>query len=235
MRTFSANHWLYFSLFLVAALSAQPAHSQSFNWPQWLGPERNGLTKETGLLQEWPDGGPKQRWLFKDCGAGYSGPAVVDGRLYILGTRNQQSQLIAIDADTGSELWAAPIDAEFHNDWGDGPRNTPAVDSGHVYALSASGTLVCVNVNNGKEIWRLTMESLGGKVPNWGFAESVLIDGNKLLCTPGGPQGAIAAIDKRSGKVLWQSKDLPDFAHYSSIVAAPIHGKPQYVQMLEKR
>jgi outer membrane protein assembly factor BamB len=235
MRKFSVNQLLYFSLFLVAALSAQPVHSQSFNWPQWLGSERNGLTKETGLLQEWPEGGPKQRWLFKDCGAGYSGPAVVDGRLHILGTRNQQSQLIALDADTGNELWAAPIDEEFHNDWGDGPRSTPAVDSGHVYALSASGTLVCVNANNGKEIWRLTMESLGGSVPNWGFAESVLIDGDKVLCTPGGPQGAIAAIDKKSGKVLWQSKDIPDLAHYSSIVAAPFHGQPQYVQLLEKR
>jgi len=222
-------------LFLGLLNSNISVCAETYNWPQWQGPTRNGLTKETGLLKEWPAGGPQQRWLYSKCGAGYSGPAIVDGRLYILGTRDKRSQLFALNADTGEELWAAPIDAEFHNDWGDGPRNTPAVDDGHVYALSASGTLVCVKADDGKEVWRVTMESLGGKVPNWGYSESVLVDGNKVLCTPGGPRGAIAAIDKASGNVVWQSQELPDFAHYSSIVRGQIHGKPQYVQLLEKR
>jgi outer membrane protein assembly factor BamB len=208
--------------------------AETYNWPQWQGPTRNGLTKETGLLKEWPEGGPKQRWLFDKCGAGYAGPAIVDGRLYILGTREGTTELIALDANTGNELWAAPIDGEFHNDWGDGPRNTPAVDDGHVYALSASGTLVCVTVD-GKEVWRVTMAALGGNVPNWGYAESVLVDGDKVLCTPGGPQGAIVAIDKVSGDIIWQSKELTDTAHYSSIVRGEIHRRPQYVQLLEKR
>jgi len=236
MRThFSSRFFVAFLLLLSSMVPAgDSVRAETYNWPQWQGPTRNGLTKETGLLKEWPEGGPKQRWLFDKCGAGYAGPAIVDGRLYILGTREGTTELIALDANTGNELWAAPIDGEFHNDWGDGPRNTPAVDDGHVYALSASGTLVCVTVD-GKEVWRVTMAALGGNVPNWGYAESVLVDGDKVLCTPGGPQGAIVAIDKVSGDIIWQSKELTDTAHYSSIVRGEIHRRPQYVQLLEKR
>lgn len=221
--------------FWLALAWAGISNAETYSWPQWQGPMRNGLTKETGLLQKWPDGGPKLRWLFDQCGAGYSGPAIVDERLFILGSRDGKSQLLAIDANKGQEVWAVPIDEEFENDWGDGPRNTPAVDDGHVYALSAGGTLICVRAEDGKELWRVTMQSLGGSVPNWGFAESVLVDGDKLLCTPGGEQGAIVALDKRSGEIIWQSKELTDKAHYSSIVRGEFHGKPQYVQLLEKR
>jgi outer membrane protein assembly factor BamB len=223
-----------FSLFAVLT-SALAAPAQTFNWPQWRGPFRNGLTKETGLLKSWPEGGPQRRWLFEDCGDGYSGPAIAGGKLYIMGERDGACKLIAINADTGKELWATPIGPTYQNDWGGGPRGTPTVDDGRVYALTPTGVLVCVRANNGEEVWRLTMESLGGPVPNWGYAESVLVDGDKVLCTPGGPQGTIVAIDKESHEVIWQSNDLTDFAHYSSIVRGEFHGKPQYVQLLEKR
>ncbi len=216
-------------------LSSVAGAAETFNWPQWQGPTRNGLTQETGLLKRWPEGGPPRRWLFDKCGAGYAGPAIVDGRLYILGARDGVCQLIAVDASTGDELWAVSLSPEFQNSWGNGPRSTPAVDDGRVYALSAAGTLICVQTDDGRELWRVSMESLGGEVPNWGYSESVLIDGDKLLCTPGGPQGAIAAIDKETGEVIWQSDELTDFAHYSSIVRAEIHRRPQYVQLLEKR
>jgi outer membrane protein assembly factor BamB len=220
---------------LLAFAWADVAAAQTFNWPQWQGPTRNGLTKETGLLKQWPEGGPKRVWLFEDCGAGYGGPAIVDGKLYILGERDGNCQLIAVNVETGKQVWATPVGPTYKNDWGGGPRSTPTVDNGRVYAMSPTGNLVCVKAANGEEVWRVTMESLGGKVPNWGFAESVLIDGNKVLCTPGGPQGAIAAIDKETHEILWQAKELTDFAHYASIVRGEIHGKPQYVQLLEKR
>lgn len=219
----------------IALVAAAAVQAETYNWPQWQGPHRNGLSDETGLLPTWPEGGPKQRWLFENCGMGYGGPAIVDGRMFILGTRDGECQLIALDVERGQELWAVPVGAEFANDWGDGPRSTPTVDAGRIYALSADGTLVCVEADDGREVWRTTMESLGGKVPNWGYTESVLIDGDKMLCTPGGPQGAIAALDKRDGSVIWQAKDLTEFAHYSSIVRGEFHGKPQYVQLLEKR
>lgn len=216
-------------------LASNAKGAEQYSWPQWQGPTRNGLTEETGLLETWPEGGPKQRWVFGECGEGYAGPAIVDGRLFILGERDGTSELIALDANNGRELWAAEIGPEFKNDWGDGPRNTPAVDGDRVYAMSADGIVICANVADGKEIWRVTMESLGGQVPNWGYAESVLVDGDKLLCTPGGPQGTIAAIDKQTSKVLWQTKELTDLAHYSSIIPAEMHGGRQYVQLLEKR
>lgn len=225
------------SVALIAILLAAAAatHAETYNWPQWQGPHRNGLTEETGLLQSWPEGGPPRRWIFENCGAGYAGPAIVDGKLFILGTRDGSCQLLALDANTGSELWTVTLSPVYFNNWGDGPRSTPAVDEGRVYAMSATGTLICVGADDGREIWRSTMELLGGKVPNWGYTESVLIDGDKLLCTPGGPKGAIAALDKRTGKVLWQSEEITDFAHYSSTVRGEFHGQPQYVHLFEKR
>ena len=123
----------------------------------------------------------------------------------------------------------------LENDWGDGPRSTPNVDGEFVYAMSGRGMLVCVRAKDGKEIWRTTMEDLGGKIPQWGYAESVLIDGDRLLCTPGGPQGTIAALDKATGKVIWRSTELDDFAQYASIIKAEFNGQPQYVQLLEAR
>jgi outer membrane protein assembly factor BamB len=221
---------------LVAIFApALAAEAQNFNWPQWRGPTRSGLTKETGLLKTWPEGGPKRRWMFENCGDGYSGPAIVGGKLYIMGERDGACKLIAINADTGKELWATAIGPTFENAWGGGPRGTPTVDDSRVYALTPTGDLVCVRADNGEKVWGISLISLGGSVPNWGYSESVLIDGEKLLCTPGGPQGTIVAIDKESHEVIWQSKDLTDLAHYSSIVRGEFHGKPQYVQLLEKR
>ncbi len=223
-----------FCLLTLLGIASDDALAETYNWPQWQGPFRNGLTDEKGLLKVWPEGGPTRKWVFDKCGAGYAGPAVVDGRLYIMGERDGVSELIAVDVATGKELWAVKMGPEFENNWGNGPRSTPAVDGEHVYALDSSGVLVCVTTA-GQEVWRVTMDSLGGKVPNWGYAESPLVDGNKVLVTPGGPKGAVAALDKLSGDVMWQSADVPDLAHYSSIVRGDFHGKPQYVQLLEKR
>ena len=144
-------------------LQSKVATAQSVDWPQWLGPSRDGISKESGLLQSWPAGGPPRRWLFRGCGAGYGGPAIADGKLFILGTRGDKAQLFALDVDTGDELWAAPLGDVFENDWGDGPRGTPAVDGGQVYALSADGTLICVLAANGREVWRTSMDALGGQ------------------------------------------------------------------------
>jgi outer membrane protein assembly factor BamB len=224
----------FFASILLLCVAPSFVHAETYSWPQWQGPFRNGLTNEKGLLKRWPEGGPKQKWIFDKCGAGYGGPAIVDGRLYIMGTRDGATQLFAIDVASGREIWAVPMGPEFQNDWGNGPRGTPTVDGDHIYALDASGVLVCVTTD-GREVWRVTMASLAGHVPNWGYAESPLVDGDKLLCTPGGEQGTFAALDKLSGDVLWRSEELKDLAHYSSIVRGEFHRKPQYVQLLEKR
>lgn len=223
--------WLVGFLSVVGSL----AHAETQDWPQWQGPHRNCLTDATGLLQAWPADGPRRQWLFENCGTGYSGPAVVDGRLFIMGQRDGVCYLLALDADSGRELWATPVSDEYQNAWGSGPRGTPTIKDGLVYALSATGTLMCARADDGRETWRVTMESLGGSVPNWGYAESPLVDGDWVLCTPGGQAGAIAALDRNTGDVVWQAADLTDGAHYSSIVRGVFHGQPQYVQLLEKR
>ncbi len=218
---------LFISLALVAAGSA--AHG--LDWPQWRGPDRTDVSKETGLLKSWPEGGPKRLWLFENAGHGYSGPAIANGKLFTLSTRDGSEILLVLDANTGKELWAAKIGGILKNRWGDGPRGTPTVDGDRVYAMSGPGDLACVRIADGKVLWQVNMESLGGKIPQWGYTESVLVDGNQVVCTPGGSKGAIAALDKMTGKLLWQSAEFTDPAQYSSLVLAEINGTRQYVQL----
>jgi outer membrane protein assembly factor BamB len=221
-------------LLLLISFASFALHAAPFDWPQWRGPDRSGVSKETGLLKQWPPGGPKRVWLYENAGAGYSAPAIVDGKFYTVGTRDGGETLIVLDAATGSELWTAKLSGIFDNDRGDGPRGTPTVDGDRVYALTGIGTLVCVNTANQKILWQVTMKQLGGSVPHWGFSESVLVDGDSVICTPGGSKGAVAALDKMTGKVRWQSKDFTDPAHYSSVVPATINNTAQYVQRTEK-
>ena len=220
--------------FLTLATFTSSALANGLDWPQWRGPDRTDVSKETGLLKTWPEGGPKRVWLFENAGNGYSGPAIVAGKLFTLGTRDGSEILLILDANTGKELNVVKLSAVLDNDWGDGPRGTPSVDGDRVYALSGPGNLVCIKIADGKVVWQVTMKSLGGQLPKWGYTESVTIDGNKVLCTPGGANGAVAALDKMTGKVMWQSKDFTEPAHYSSIVPATINGEAQYVQRTEK-
>lgn len=219
--------------FLALAL-ATPAALSAKDWPQWRGPDRTDVSTETGLLKSWPAGGPKQVWLFKNAGQGYSSFAIAAGKLYTLGTRDGAEILLALDAATGAELWTAKLGSVLSNGWGDGPRGTPSVDGDRVYALSGPGNLVCADAKTGKTLWEQSLTALGGKVPNWGYTESVLVHGNHVYATPGGAKGIVAAFDKATGKLAWQSKDLTEPAHYSSIVPAVIHGKLQLVQRNEK-
>ena len=217
--------------FSTLALAASAAGS---DWPQWRGPDRTAVSPETGLLKAWPADGPKRLWLFENAGNGYSGPAIAGGKYFTLGTRDGSEILLVLDAATGKELWTAKLGKILDNGWGDGPRGTPTVDGDRVYALSGRGDLVCVSVATGKILWQNTMKSLGGEIPKWGYAESVLVDGPHVVCTPGGAKGTVAALDKLTGKVVWQSTDLTEAAHYSSIVPAVINGQPQLVQRNEK-
>lgn len=201
------------------------------DWPQWRGPDRSGVSRETGLLKQWPNGGPKRLWMFREAGVGYSGFAVVGGMLFTMGARDGIESLLALDAESGALLWSADLGPQLRNAWGDGPRGTPAVDCDRVFALSGAGNLACVDTSEGKILWSKSMQEFGGKQPNWGYAESVLLDGARVLCTPGGAKGAIVALDKLSGDILWQSKGFTDAAQYSSIIAANVSGKTQYVQV----
>ncbi len=214
-----------------AAAPPRPWSGVEGDWPQFRGPDRTDVATEKGLLDQWPAGGPSLLWLSRDTGLGYSGPAIVDGRLFIMGAGDEAEHLLALDAQTGDRLWSLELGPVFENRWGDGPRGTPTVDGQFVYALSARGNLVCADVSEGRVRWQTTMQELGGSIPHWGYSESVLVDGERLICTPGGEQGALAALNKQTGEVLWHSQDFTDGAQYASIIAADHDGVRQYIQL----
>lgn len=204
------------------------------NWPSWRGADRTGVSAEKGLLKKWPASGPKQLWVFKNAGIGYSSFSIVDDTLYTLGGRDGKEMLIAINANTGKEKWATPMSGILGNGWGDGPRGTPTVDGDHVYALSGPGTLICAKTSDGSKVWEVTMGSLGGNKPGWGYTESVLVDGDKVIVTPGGSKGTVAALNKKTGDVIWQSKGWTDGAQYASAIVVEHGGKRQYIQLTQK-
>jgi outer membrane protein assembly factor BamB len=219
-------HRLLASVFLSLSFSAL-----ALDWPQWRGADRTDISKETGLLKQWPAGGPKLVWLYKDAGLGYSGYSIVGGKLYTMGLRGDTEFLIAVDTKSGQQLWATAVGPILKNGWGDGPRATPTVDGDRVYAMSGMGFLVCANAATGKELWKARMADFGGKTPSWGYTESVLVDGNRVICTPGGAQGTLLALDKLTGKKLWQSADWTDGAQYSSPIVVNHNGARQYIQL----
>jgi outer membrane protein assembly factor BamB len=203
------------------------------DWPQWQGPDRNNISADTGLLQNWPEGGPKLLWSYEKAGVGYSGPAVVGDRLYTLGAEDGKEWLYALDVQTGKKLWATPVGPMFQNGYGSGPRSTPTVDGQLVYAIGGQGNLICVQADSGKRVWLARLkEDLGGvMMSGWGYSESPLVDGDKVVCTPGGKRGAVAALNKKTGEVLWRSTRYTDSAAYSSLVISEAGGVRQYVQM----
>src|SRR3954470_22930298 len=215
---------------LLVAISTATAATSNFDWPQWRGPQRSDISAETGLLKQWPAAGPKQLWIYKNAGNGYSGPAIVAGALYTLGARDEKEVALSLDANTGTERWVTPLADVLANNWGGGPRGTPAVDGTRVYLITGSGAVACLEAKDGKIVWQRAMKDLGGKTPDWEYTESILVDGEQVVCTPGGSQGAVAALDKKTGATKWQSKEFTDGAQSSSIIPAVINGEPQYVQ-----
>ena len=223
--------WHNVSLTLaLAVFAAGSLTAGADDWPQWRGPDRDGLSPASGLLESWPEGGPELLWLYRDAGIGYSSSAVVDGRLYTMGARDGAEYVIALDVRSGQEAWATRTGTLFTNKWGDGPRSTPTIHEGRVYALGAGGDLVCLQAAGGKLVWHRTMAEFGGATPEWGYTESPLVDGERVLSTPGGEKGAVVALDRGTGELLWQSKQFTDAAQYSSIIAVEIHGVRQFVQ-----
>jgi outer membrane protein assembly factor BamB len=228
---------LSMTVLALAAAAAPPAKSGSeasaAEWPQWRGPNRDNLSRETGLLKEWPEGGPPLAWKAKGIGRGYSTVSVAGGRIFTMGDGGDASYVHALSPDGGRRLWSAKV-GKPGGDY-PGTRSTPTVDGGRVYALGQHGDLVCLDAASGREQWRKSFtKDFGGKMMSgWGYAESVLVDGDHVVCTPGGPKGTIVALDKDTGKTVWRTKGFTDSAAYCSIVVAEIGGVRQYVQMTD--
>lgn len=203
------------------------------SWPQWRGPNRDDLSTETGLLKEWPPEGPKRLWVSEDAGLGYSGFSIADGILYTMGLDGDDEKLIAMDAATGKKLWDTKTGGRLKNNWGDGPRSTPTVAGGQVFALGGNGDLVCADAKTGKKKWDKSLtKDLGGQIQNWGYTESPLVEGDKVIVTPGGSKGAIAALSVRSGSVEWQTKEFTEPAQYSSPIVIDSGEQRQIVQLV---
>jgi hypothetical protein len=197
---------LSFVCCLSVLLPGIPARSD--DWPGWRGVDRSGVSLETGLLKSWPAGGPKLVWKASQLGEGYSTPSVAGGRIYVMGAKLSQNEefLLALDTKDGKQIWTTKVGAVGPNPKGTnypGPRCTPTVDGERIYTLGSAGDLVCVDLA-GKIIWQKNLaKDLGGRRGAWAFSESPLIDGNVLVCTPGGEKSSLAALNKKTGAVIW--------------------------------
>jgi outer membrane protein assembly factor BamB len=216
----------------VAVVLTSAGVSLATDWLQWRGPARSGVSDETGIARSWPDKGPPLAWTAENLGEGFSSPSVAGRFVYLMGNRDGNERVVSLDRhDDGREIWATTVGPVRHDGSGyPGPRSTPTVDGDRLYTLGLNGDLVCMNRETGEELWRKDLVAdFGGAIPNWGYSESVLIDGPAVVCTPGGEQATLVALDKRSGTTLWASP-VGDGAGYSSIVPAVINGVKQYVQ-----
>lgn len=202
------------------------------SWPQHRGPNRDNISTEKGLLDTWPANGPKIAWQQKGLGEGYSSVSIDRGVLYTMGNQGNDEMVLAMNVQDGSPLWAAKTGGRAYKEGqGNGPRGTPTVDGDRVYALGASGDLVCLGVAKGDVVWQknILREYEGNNIV-WGISESVLIDGDHLICTPGGQKATMVAIDKTSGRNVWRSvvEGSPSAA-YSSPILVDYHGDRMYV------
>jgi outer membrane protein assembly factor BamB len=209
------------------------------DWPQWRGPKRDGTSQETSLLKDWPGSGPKLRWQLKDIGAGYSTPSVVGERLYIMSSKGMNDEFVqAFAVKDGKQVWSTRVGKVGPNEGPQYPaaRSTPTFDGEALYALGSDGDLACLETGTGKIRWQKNLRSeFKGKPGNWAYAESPLVDGDALLCTPGGAEATVVALNKNTGAVMWRSAVYGgDPAAYSSIIIADAGGLKQYVQFLQK-
>src|SRR6266496_2016106 len=210
------------------------------DWPQWRGPQRNGVSSETGLLKEWPKAGPTLRWKVADVGSGYSTPAVVGDRLYLLANEGLDNEFVrALAVKDGKRVWSTRLGRVGHptqNPNFPAARSTPTVEGEFLYALGSDGDLACLEIGTGKVRWQKNLRTdFGGKHGEWAYSESPLIDADALVCTPGGSEATMVALNKKNGDVIWKCA-VPegDEAAYASAVLVEVGGIRQYVQLLQK-
>jgi outer membrane protein assembly factor BamB len=212
----------------VAVLGQAPAA----DWPQWRGSDRSGVSKETGLLKQWPASGPASAWTASGLGAGYGSVAVSGDRVFVQGARERESVVSGLNRADGKVLWTKVIGARGDNDRGDGPRSTPTVDGDRLYVLTENGDLACLRVADGSRIWqRNILRDFDASNINWLLSESPLVDGGRVVVTPGGSDGGMVALDKMTGKTVWASRELDDEAGYSSPIVADVHGVRTYMTL----
>jgi outer membrane protein assembly factor BamB len=226
------------ALVLTSAI-AFAGSPESFDWPQWQGPDRDAVSKEHGLLKEWPKDGPPLAWKINGLGGGYSAPSVAAGRILGMSNRGDDETVWALSETDGKTLWVTrlgPPARQRMPQGREGPGCTPTVDGDRLYVLGLGGDLACLQVRDGKILWQRSLtDDFGGRIPVWSYRESPLVDGDKVLCTPGGSDATLVALDKMTGKTLWKSQvpGSPEPA-YASAIAIDLDGQRQYVQFTQR-
>src|SRR5688572_27911249 len=244
------------ALALTFAVSLVASSAHAGDWPQWQGPERNSVSKETGLLKEWPKDGPPLAWKVTGVGGGYSSPSIVGGQIFGMSNRGDDEVVWARNEADGKELWVTPLRPAVRQGMRqgiEGPGCTPTIDGDRIYVVGMGGDIACLSVKDGKIVWQKNFtRDFGGSLPTWRFNESPLVDGEKVVCTPGGPDAMLVALNKMTGETVWKCQ-VPVAAEaggdggggggggrgrggrggsgaaYSSAIAIDFEGQRQYV------
>jgi outer membrane protein assembly factor BamB len=222
-----------YRVLLLAAITSIPLAAAEPDWPQFRGPNRDGISPDKGLLKEWPKGGPPVAWKAEGVGEGYSSVAVVGDKVLTMGDLDGASHVIAVSRTDGKRLWATKVGKAGDGGGYKGSRSTPTVDGDKAYALGPYGDLICVNLADGKEVWTVSLpKTFKGSSGGWQYSESVLVDGDKVICTPGGKEATMLALDKNTGKVIWKGvTSKGESAGYSSAMISNAGGNKQYVTL----
>ena len=225
---------------LLLFISAMPIlfgmESKAQDWPQWQGPNRDNVSKEAGLNLDWNNKKPSLLWTFRQAGMGYSAPVIVGTTLYCQGATNGKGFVFAVDTKTGNLKWKKELGPESVPDRESCPRGSVTVDGDKLYLIRGIGQIHCVSAVDGKVFWQKDfIKDFNGKLmSSWGFSESPLVDGNLVICTPGGNDGTMVALDKNTGNIVWRTKEWTDEAGYSSAIVADVEGIRQYIQQSGK-
>ena len=226
------------SLLLIGIFVFSGLEMNAQDAPQWRGKDRTGVLNTTDLNLNWSETKPPLTWTFKQAGAGYSSPAIVGTTLYCQGAADGEDFVFALDTENGNLKWKQALGKEYLQDRGNGPRGTITIDGNKLYLIRGGGQIHCVSAADGKTLWQKDFRTdFGGNImsrQDWGFSESPLIDGNLVICTPGGDDGAIVALDKNTGNTVWRSKGWDDLGGYSSIIVTEIDGVKQYIGYTRK-
>ena len=206
---------LPFMMATLLIVSGMEVKSQ--DWAQWRGPNREGVVKSTGLNLDWSESKPSLSWTFKQSGSGYSAPTIVGMTLYCQGAVDEKGFAFALDTRTGNLKWKQELGREYVEDRESAPRGSVTVDGDKLYLIRGIGQMHCLSAADGKVVWQKDFISdFGGKIMSrWGYSESPLIDGNLVICTPGGVDGTIVALDKNTGALVWRTNELIDDAGWA--------------------
>lgn len=223
-----------FSLVLLHCVVSGIASADPTDWPQWRGPQRDGQAAPQMLAQSWPASGPAVKWEASDLGRGYSSVSVADGRLFTMGADEQDCFAVCLDSESGKQIWKTSVSragagGDYNTGWGGGPRSTPTVHGDQIYVLSDVGVVAALKKDSGDVLWSVDLvKEYGGQIPKWGYSESVLVDEQRIVVTPGG-KNFMVGLDRQTGRLLWESRDYESRSHYVSVMKGSMGGVSYYV------